>query len=173
MKKIALLLVFVFVVVVIGTVPEIVFGANIKEKDFSPFPLSLKSELLLSGHWDSESGYLEIIEVKHHSINEHSWFLIYEIEPKEPKEPKEPEEPEEPNKLENKEVSGFIFFDAEDEAYKQVFWMGEGFEVKPFVLYRLKDREQHSVVGEHCVYVNSTYMLKMNEKMFVRSECGG
>ena len=165
MKKIALLLVFVFVVVVVGTVPEVVFGANIKEKDFSPFPLSLKSEPLLSGHWDSESGYLEIIEVKHHPINEHSWFLIYEIDPNKPKEPNKPENKE--------EVSGFIFFDAEDEAYKQVFWMGEGFEIKPFVLYRLKDREQHSVVGEHCVYVNSTYMLKMNEKMFVRSECSG
>ena len=128
--------------------------ANYRETDFSPFPLSVSSEALLNGYWESKNGYLEIVEVKQYSINEHSWFIIYEMETA---------------ASQNKVINGFIFYDSSEEAYKRVFWTEEGLVVKTFILYRLEDREDE-VTGEYCLHMN-TFMLKMNEEMFVRTDC--
>lgn len=129
-------------------------NASYRETDFSPFPLSIKSETLLNGYWQSNDGYLEITEVEYYSINEHSWFIIYEVNPKDPL---------------DKVVNGFIFFDDTDDSYKRVFWTDEGVVIKTFILYRLEERVEEPA-NQYCVHMN-TYMLKMNEQMFVRTEC--
>jgi hypothetical protein len=130
-------------------------GASYRETDFSPFPLSIKSEALLNGYWQSKDGFLEITEVKNYSINDHSWFIIYEIDPSD---------------MNNKVINGFIFFDSDDNEYKRVFWTDDGLIIKTFILYRLEEQVKEPS-QEFCVHTN-TYMLKMNEEMFIRTECG-
>ena len=149
MKKISHILLFLFLFCTLFDAQ-----ANYRETDFSPFPLSASSETLLNGYWESNNGYLEIVEIRHYSINEHSWFIIYEMET--------PESTE-------KAINGFIFYDANEEVYKRVYWTDSGLVVNNFILYRLEDRENESL-GQYCVQMN-TYMLKMDEEMFVRTDC--
>ena len=134
---------------------EVGARASYRETDFSPFPLSANSEVLLNGYWQSDGGYLEITEVNNHSTNGHNWFVIYEIDS---------------NDMNNRVINGFIFFDSYDNHYKRLFWTDDEIIIKTFMIYRLEDKFQESS-GENCVHTN-TYMIKMNKKMFVRSECG-
>jgi len=130
-------------------------NATYRETDFSPFPLSVHSETLLNGYWESNGGYLEIVEVEFYSINDHSWFIIHEVSAV---------------NANDRRVMGFIFFDSRDQSYKRVFWTDGGVRVTPFVLYRLEDNE-NDPLEEYCLETD-TYMLKLDEEMFIRSECG-
>ena len=70
---------------------------------------------------------------------------------------------------EEKVINGFIFYDSDERVYKRVYWTEGGLVVNNFILYRLEAPEKEPS-GEYCLHMN-TYMLKMNEEMFVRSEC--
>ena len=130
-------------------------GASYREIDFSPFPLNIKSETLLNGHWKSDSSHLEIVRTENHFMkDEHGLFIIYEVDSKNP---------------DSKKISGFIFHDHLEKSYKRGFWVEGEVEIRPFTLYGLENRVSELFNEGYCV--QNMYMLKMKEQMFVRKEC--
>ena len=133
-------------------------NASYRETDFSPFPLNLGAEDLLSGYWKSNDDFLQILEIRNDTINEHSWFIIYRVSADNP---------------EDRSVDGFIYYDSIDDIYKRLTWTAEGIEVTPFVLFMLQepDDDTKSVDDEKYCVTTSIYMLKIYGQMFIRTEC--
>ena len=153
MKK--LTVIFSFILVLLGSIESY---ASPRETDFAPFPLSLSSESLLNGYWASEDGFLQITESDNYFINDQRWFIIYRVEDEH---------------SDDKEIAGFIYYDLASDEYKRVFWEVDGVEVSSFVLYMREERVAGTSTLDDTACENmSVYMLKLDEEVFMRSECG-
>jgi len=148
-----LTIIFSFLLILFGSLDSF---ATPKETDFAPFPLSISSEGLLNGYWSSDDGFLQITESDNYFINDHKWFIIYRVDDE---------------TSDDKEIAGFIYYDLASDEYKRVFWEESGVDVSSFVLYRREQRVIDAPSLDPTCESVSVYMLKLNEEVFVRTEC--
>lgn len=150
MKKISFILLCLFFFFV-----STVSNAAPRETDFAPFPLSLKTQRVLDGNWKSEKGQIKISKIDNSEINEHSWYTVsYEsfLDTHE------------------EEVIGFIYFDLVNDEYKKVFWSSAGVETKELSLFFLVEDQEAMSQGFECLKLK-TYMIKIKDESFTKSEC--
>jgi|GEM_PF-3728498 len=134
---------------------SIVSEAAPRETDFAPFPLSLKTKRVLDGSWVSDKGQIKINQIDKSEINEHSWYTIsYEsfLDTHE------------------EEIIGFIYFDLASDEYKNIFWSSAGIETEELSLFFLIEDQAAEIHTFGCFRLK-TYMIKINDESFTKSEC--